>query len=140
MPPIVGAQNAPEDDVRTLPLTAALLLLIAGAARAQGGAAPPNNAAPPLATGQNNDIVNPVGNAPSSVNATGTVRMAPMSDLAKGANSFTEGQARTRIAGAGFSNVTPLTQDANGIWRGHGDRQGRTFDVGFDYKGQVAFQ
>lgn len=123
---------------------AALLFVAAGAASTVGAAAqtatPPNTAAPPQGTGQDNSIVNPVGNAPSSVNASGTVRMVPMSDLAQGANSFTEGQARTRIAGAGFRNVSTLTKDANGIWRGHGEREGRSFDVGFDYKGQVAFQ
>ncbi|WP_237481117.1 hypothetical protein [Lichenibacterium dinghuense] len=125
--------------MRTLPLFAALVLLTAGGASAQT-ASPPANAAPPQGTGQDNSIVNPVGNAPSTVNASGTVRMVPMSDLARGANSFTEGQARDRIAGAGFRNVSALTEDGNGIWRGHGDRQGRTFEVGFDYKGQVAFQ
>ena len=126
--------------MRILPLLAALTLLSAGAAQAQSGAPPPNNAAPPLGTGPGNDALHPVGNASSSVNASGTVRIVPMSDLAKGANSFTEGQARGRVAGAGFTNVTPLTKDEGGIWRGHGDREGRTFDVGFDYKGQVAFQ
>lgn len=122
---------------------AALAASVAGASAQTASpqtASPPNNAAPPLGTGQSNDAVNPVGNAPSSVNASGTVRMVPMSDLAKGANSFTEGQAQTRIAGAGFRNVSSLTKDDNGIWRGHGDREGRTFDVGFDFKGQVAFQ
>ncbi len=118
-----------------------LALLTTGAlAAAQTDSSPPNNAAPPLGTGQGNDVVNPGGNAPSSVNASGTVQMVPMSDLAHGANSFTEGQARTRIAGAGFGNVTALTKDGNGIWRGHADREGRTFDIGFDFKGQVAFQ
>ena len=126
--------------MRIRPLLAILILLTTGAAQAQSDATPPNNAAPPLGTGQSNDAVNPSGNAPSSVNASGTVRLVPMSDLSHGANSFTESQARTRIAGAGFGKVTPLTKDENGIWRGHGDREGRTVDVGFDYKGQVAFQ
>lgn len=126
--------------MRTLPLIATLALLAAGAAQAQSGAPQPNNAAPPQGTGAGNDAVNPVGNAPSSVNLSGTIREVPMADLAKGANSFTEGQARARIEGAGFLNVTPLVKDADGIWRGHGQREGRSFDVGFDYKGQVAFQ
>ena len=125
--------------MRTLPLFAALVLLTAGGASAQT-ASPPANAAPPQGTGQDNSIVNPVGNAPSTVNASGTVRMVPMADLAAGANSFTEGQARTRIAGAGVRDVSPLTKGADGIWRGRAGREGRTFDVGFDFKGQVAFQ
>ncbi len=126
--------------MRILPLLVALTLLSAGAAMAQSGAAPPNEAAPPLGTGTGNDVVNPVGNAPSTVNASGTIRMVPMSDLASGANSFTEGEARRRIAGAGFLGVMPLAQDAKGIWRGHAEKEGRSFDVGFDYKGQLAFQ
>jgi putative membrane protein len=130
----------PEDDVRILPLLAALTLLTAGSASAQTAETPPNNAAPARGTGQGNDAVNPNGNVPSSVNASGTIRMVSMADLAKGANSFTEGQARSRIAGAGFGNVTALTKDENGVWRGHAEHEGRTVDVGFDYKGQIAFQ
>lgn len=126
--------------MRILSLLAAAMLLSAGAARAQSGATPPNDAAPPLGTGQGNGIVNPVGNAPSTVNASGTIRMMPMSDLAQGANSFTEGEARRRIAGAGFLDVSPLVLDSKGIWRGRAQKEGRMFDVGFDYKGQLAFQ
>lgn len=122
--------------MRSLPVIA--LFLSAGAAAAQ--VPPPNSAAPPLGTGQSNEIVNPVGNASSSVNASGTIRTVPMSDLAEGANSFTQDQARARIEGAGFRNVTGLAQGPDGVWRGHGDREGRTFDVGFDFKGQLAFR
>ena len=123
--------------MRSLPLTAALLVFTAAAA-AQTPA--PNNAAPALGTGQANEPVNPTGNAASAVNASGTIRTVPMADLAKGANSFTEGQARARIEGAGFRNVAGLVRDTDGIWRGHGDKEGRTFDVGFDFKGQLAFR
>lgn len=35
-----------------------------------------------------------------------------------GANSFTEGQAKSRIEGAGYSDVSGLTKDANGVWIG----------------------
>jgi hypothetical protein len=125
--------------LRSLPFIATALALAGGAAAAQT-APPPNNAAPPRGTGQSNDVINPAGNAPSSVNASGTIRTVPMSDLAKGANSFTLDQARERIEGAGFRNVSGLAQDADGVWRGRGDKEGRTFDVGFDYKGQLAFR
>lgn len=36
---------------------------------------------------------------------------------AKGANSFTEDQAKSRIEAKGFSNVTGLAKDDDGIWR-----------------------
>ena len=128
-----------EDELRILPYIAALALLTATAASAQT-AASPNTATPPQGTGQSNEAVNPSGNAGSDVNASGTIRTVPMPDLAKGANSFTEGQARSRIESAGFANVTGLAKDADGIWRGHADKGGRTVAVGFDFKGQLASQ
>ena len=126
--------------MRILPLLAALILIPAGAARAQSGTAPPKGEAPAQGTGEANAIVNPAGNAPSTVNASGTVRTVPMRDLAPGANSFTEAEARHRVEGAGFLGVSQLTLDPRGIWRGRGQKEGRTFDVGFDYKGQIAFE
>ncbi len=54
-----------------------------------------------------------------------------------GANSFTEGQARSRIEAAGFSNVTELQKDDQGIWRGRGMRDGRQVGVALDFTGAV---
>ena len=56
---------------------------------------------------------------------------------AGGANSFTEGQAKTRIEGAGYSNVSGLVKDKDGIWRGRASKEGKTVDVGLDYQGNV---
>jgi len=36
----------------------------------------------------------------------------------KGANSFTEGQAKDRALAHGFSSVSDLKKDGDGIWRG----------------------
>ncbi|MGI4796985.1 MAG: hypothetical protein ACRYG8_23630 [Janthinobacterium lividum] len=135
----MGIDTTMEHHLRTLPLFATLAFLTAGAASAQT-ASPVNQAAPSQATGQVNTAVNPAGNEASSVNASGTIQTVPMQELAAGANSFTEGQARARIESAGFTHVTGLAKDAGGVWRGHGDKEGRTFDVGFDYKGQLAFR
>jgi hypothetical protein len=55
-----------------------------------------------------------------------------------GANSFTESQARSRIEGAGFSDVTGLVKDDSGIWRGHARRSGQTANVSLDFQGNVA--
>ena len=55
-----------------------------------------------------------------------------------GANSFTEGQARSRIEAAGFSNVTDLTKDDQGIWRGRGMRNGQQVGVALDFTGAVS--
>ena len=55
----------------------------------------------------------------------------------EGANSFTEAQAQDRILSAGFTNVSALTQDDKGIWRGTADSQGKSVNVAVDYKGNV---
>ncbi len=57
--------------------------------------------------------------------------------LENGANSFTEGQATERLREAGIANVTGLTKDANGIWRGRGQWQGRSVEVGLDFRGNI---
>jgi protein CpxP len=89
-------------------------------------------------TGSSNGAVNPPGNAPSTVNASGTSAMVPASSLEKGANSFTEGQVRKRIEGAGLTGVTGLHKDDMGIWRGQATRAGKPVNIGFDYKGNMS--
>jgi hypothetical protein len=84
--------------------------------------------------------VNPSGNAPSNVNASGTATFVPATALERGANSFTEGQARSRLEGAGLSNITELAKDDQGIWRGKAMRGGQSVAVGFDYKGNISAQ
>jgi hypothetical protein len=54
-----------------------------------------------------------------------------------GRNSFTEGEARNRIEKFGYSNVTGLTKDADGIWRGTATKNGATGDVALDYQGNI---
>ena len=56
---------------------------------------------------------------------------------AAGANSFTEGQAKSRIEAAGYSNVSGLAKDKDGIWRGTASKGGRAVDVALDYQGNV---
>jgi hypothetical protein len=54
-----------------------------------------------------------------------------------GRNSFTEGQAKSRIDGAGYSNVSGLQKDNDGIWRGKADKAGKKIDVSVDFQGNV---
>jgi hypothetical protein len=54
-----------------------------------------------------------------------------------GANSFTEGQAKDRIAAAGFGTAADLKKDADGIWRGTAANGAKTTSVAVDYKGNV---
>ena len=56
---------------------------------------------------------------------------------AKGANSFTEAQAKSRIEAKGFTNLTGLAKDKDGIWRGKGMKGGSSHDVALDYQGNV---
>jgi hypothetical protein len=58
----------------------------------------------------------------------------------KGANSFTEGQAKDRAVAAGISDVSALTKDGDGIWRGTGKKADREVAVAVDYKGNVVSQ
>ena len=56
---------------------------------------------------------------------------------AKGANSFTQSQARKRIIKAGYTNVGKLTKDKDGVWVGDAMQNGSKVTVGLDYKGDV---
>ncbi|MEH0074773.1 hypothetical protein V6L76_07825 [Pannonibacter sp. Pt2] len=55
----------------------------------------------------------------------------------EGSNSFTEEQARERAAASNVSNVSPLTLDDQGIWRGTGTVDGQPVSVAVDYRGNV---
>ena len=56
---------------------------------------------------------------------------------AKGRNSFTQAQARGRIAKAGYTDVGPLTKNQNGVWQGAAMKAGAKVNVALDYKGDV---
>jgi hypothetical protein len=60
--------------------------------------------------------------------------------LAAGHNSFTKGQAKTRIEKAGYTNVVGLTENADGLWQATAMQNGRTVQVSLDFKGNVASQ
>jgi len=59
---------------------------------------------------------------------------------AKGANSFSRGQAQRHIEHEGYTQVADLKKDADGIWRGHGMKNGAGVGVWLDYKGNVGQQ
>src|SRR6185437_11732672 len=54
-----------------------------------------------------------------------------------GANSFTEGQAKSRIEDKGFKNVSGLAKDKDGVWRGKADQNGKAVNVSVDFQGNV---
>lgn len=54
-----------------------------------------------------------------------------------GANSFTEAQARSAIEAKGYTQVTKLKKDKNGVWRGIAMKDGQSGPVSLDYQGNV---
>ena len=100
-------------------IVAAVLALVATGAVAQSQNPPANNAP------QNSAI-----NSSDSSNRQATAPVA-------GRNSFTEGEAKSRIEKMGFANVSNLKKDDNGVWRGRATKDGKTVDVSLDYQGNV---
>src|SRR5207248_2953714 len=103
-------------------LATAVITVLTGGAVAGGAFA--QTAAPPA---------NPNPSTPAVANPNANNPVAP----AAGANSFTEGQAISRIEGGGYSNISGLVKDKDGIWRGKASKAGKTVDVGLDYQGNV---
>ena len=98
--------------ISTFIVTAALLA--SGAAFAQN---------PPAKDGPNNGAVN-------------TEKKNTNAPVA-GRNSFTEGQAKSAIEKAGYSNVTELKKDDNGVWRGKASKGGMPTGISVDFQGNV---
>ena len=103
--------------------------------------AQPETAAPTVPgtttnTPQQRSPANTTTAAPPAVttsNADSKTAAAPV----KGANSFTMDEARRRIEAGGFSQVTGLKKDDDGIWRGQAMRGGTSVPVFCDYQGNV---
>ncbi|WP_341987866.1 PepSY domain-containing protein [Azorhizobium sp. AG788] len=55
----------------------------------------------------------------------------------QGANSFTEAQAKDRIEKAGFTAVSALKKDGNGVWQGTAAKDGINKTVMLDFQGNV---
>ena len=73
----------------------------------------------------------------STTPALTTTETANRSAPVPGANSFTEDQAKGRIQDAGFSDVSKLTKDDQGIWRGQATKDGKNTAVALDYQGNI---
>jgi len=58
----------------------------------------------------------------------------------KGANSFTQVQARDRAVAAGLTQVTTLVKDGDGIWRGTAKKGEARVKVAVDFKGNVVVE
>lgn len=115
-----------------------------GTALAQGGAPAPGNPSAAAATIPNS-VVSTDRNSPGStsspaaVSTTGQPSRTTEAPVA-GANSFTEGQAKARMESRGYSNVTRLRKDDQGIWRASATKDGQQVSVSLDYQGNVVAQ
>lgn len=96
-------------------LTFCAILVLTGTAFAQN---------PPAQSGPNNNAVNSSGQN----NANKPVA---------GRNSFTEGQAKSRIEDAGYTAISDLKKDDNGVWRGKAKKGGSSINVSVDFQGNV---
>ena len=55
----------------------------------------------------------------------------------KGTNGLTEGDAKDRALAAGYSAISSLVKDGDGVWRGSAMRDGKSTKIAVDYKGNV---
>jgi hypothetical protein len=85
-----------------------------------------------IAQPANRDANTPAINSPNSPPNPG----AP----AAGANSFTEGQAKSRIESNGYANVSELRKDEQGVWRGKAMKDGKSVNISLDFQGNVTAQ
>jgi len=133
--------------MRTFGITSALVatVLLAGCERGAEMAQPANDvseqASGPtvvddsLGQSSTNEIPVPA-DAPSNpaIQTTeGNTAAAPV----VGENSFTMGEAETHIEGRGFTDVSDLVLDDQGIWRGMANHNGTAVRVALDFQGNV---
>lgn len=101
---------------------------------ATADAAPPAAAAPMENASTAAPQADPAAGGNMAVKAPHPENSGP---LKAGANSFTEGQAKGHIENSGYSNVTGLMRDADGVWHGKAMKGGQTVNVSLDFKGNV---
>src|SRR5262245_31331988 len=106
--------------MRSVIFVAAIASLSAGVAFAQYDAKQP--ASPPSAQAQ---LATTPAGAPAPANA--------------GA-AMTEVQAKARIESQGFTNVSELKKDAQGIWSAKAMKDGKAVQLSLDTRGEVALK
>jgi uncharacterized protein YdeI (BOF family) len=78
----------------------------------------------------------PAANGPQNPAISGSTTKQVEAPV-KGRNSFTEGEAKSRLEKDGYSNVSQLKKDDDGVWRGRAMRDGRQVEVSLDYQGNI---
>ena len=85
------------------------------------------------ALAQTSPAASPPATNPPMATAPSTDPNAPL----PGANSFTETQAKERIEKAGFTQVSNLKKDDQGIWRAAAKQGDKQTNVALDFRGNV---
>ena len=120
----MGAWLIPQS-LETIMKRPSLFLCISLFTAATALAATPASAQnPPAQSGPNNNAVNSAGQNNSDTPVAGR-------------NSFTEGQAKSKLEDAGYANVTELKKDDKGVWRGQASKGGSATAVSVDFQGNV---
>lgn len=112
----------------TMPVTAA-----------PGAATTPGVNTPSLGASSQPAPARATSTAPAAVSTTTAPSRTNAAPVA-GANSFTEGQARSRIEEKGFGQVTGLKKDDKGVWHGSAMKDGKSVSVALDYQGNIVTQ
>lgn len=76
-----------------------------------------------------------VAETPAQNNATATDARPAM----KG-NLFSEKQAREHLSRLGYTGISNLSKDENGVWRGTASKDGKQQQVAVDVKGKPTVQ
>jgi hypothetical protein len=95
------------------------------------GATPPPEGNTAVGGGMAPDAMSGLNNGAPGAPGAGNQSSKP------GANSFTRGQAAARIQKQGFTNVTGLHKDDQGVWHGKATRNGHPTSVLLDYRGEI---
>jgi protein CpxP len=100
---------------------------------------------PPVTTPPPPAVHQPTGgpDTPPMAEPANAIKNAPVTPgdngvVTPGANSFTEAQARNRLQANGYSGISALAKDRDGIWRGSATRNGASLHVSVDYQGHIA--
>jgi hypothetical protein len=101
--------------MRHIVLTAAALSLVTSVAFAQGRPAQSGPQNPAVKSMHDNNSMTPVA----------------------GANSFTRSEAIKQIEAKGYTHVTGLKKDKDGVWRGKATKDGQAGPISVDYQGNV---
>ena len=124
-----------------LALAGALLIGTAAQAQPAGStAAPGSSTTAPGTSSPDTSSSGTSGPAGSDANQAVATTKSSSPQPAHGANSFTKGQAMSRLRKHGYSDVSALAKDKSGVWRGTATKDGAQVQVWLDYKGDVGQQ